>query len=83
MTANSAISRKTEVISISLPPTLVEQLEKLRERFGQSRSAFIAFLINRYSEDSRWNAIYEKGARTARKFSIKSEEDIDRILHEA
>lgn len=77
-----SIQRTTEVISISLPKNIAFRLEEARKHQGQSRSAFIAYLIERISEDSRWEAIYKKGAETARKFKITSEEDIDRILHE-
>lgn len=75
------IQRTTEVISISLPRVIALRLEEARKRRGQSRSAFIASLINRINEDERWERIYKKGAQTARKFKITSEEDIDRILH--
>lgn len=76
------IQRNTEVISISLPKEIAFRLEEVRKRLGQSRSAFIASLINRISEDERWERLYKKGAETAKKFKITSEEDIDRILHE-
>lgn len=75
------IQRTTEVISISLPKVIALRLEAARKRQGQSRSAFIASLINRINEDERWERIYKKGTKTARKFKITSEEDIDRILH--
>ena len=75
------IQRTTEVISISLPKIIAVRLEVARKRQGQSRSAFITSLINRISEDGRWEKIYKKGVETARKFKITSEEDIDHILH--
>ena len=75
------IQRTTEVISISLPKEIAFRLEEARRRQGQSRSAFIASLINQISEDERWERIYKKGTETAKRFKITSEEDIDRILH--
>lgn len=57
-------------------------MEKTRISRGQSRSAFIAALIDEGAEEARWHKIYKKGAETASKFKITSEEDIDRILHE-
>ncbi|MBI1961416.1 MAG: ribbon-helix-helix protein, CopG family, partial [Parcubacteria group bacterium] len=41
------IARTTNVISISLPPTTVKKLERIRKRQGQSRSAFISALIDK------------------------------------
>lgn len=76
------IRRTTEVISVSLPKGVAMKLEKARKLRGQSRSAFIASLVDQTTEDERWQRIYKKGAETARRFKITSEDDIDRILHE-
>jgi len=73
----------TEVVSISLAKPIVNKLERARIARGQTRSAFIAALIDQASDDQRWQAIYKKGSETASRFKITSEEDIDRILHEA
>lgn len=73
----------THVISVSIPKNIVGKLEKVRKIRGQSRSAYIASLIDANAEDEKWQRIYKKGAETARTFKITSEDDIDRILHEA
>lgn len=77
------IQRTTHVISISMPKKVALKLEKSRQTRGQSRSAFIASLIDSVSEEERWQRIYQRGTKTARDFKITSEDDIDRILHEA
>lgn len=73
----------THVISVSIPKNVAEKLEKTRKIRGQSRSAFITSLIDQTAENEKWQRIYKKGVDTARKFKITSEDDIDRILHEA
>ena len=70
------------MVSISLPKSTVGRLERERKLRGQSRSAFIASMIDKVAEDQRWERIYKRGAKTARKFGITSEDDVDRILHE-
>lgn len=77
------IQRTTEVISVSLPKNVAQKLEWARKVEGQSRSAFIASMIEQIAEDKRWQRIFQKGEQTARKFKITSEDDIDRLLHEA
>ncbi len=77
-----SIYRNTEVVSVSLPKSTAQKLEKERKIKGQSRSAFVASLIDQITEDARWTRIYQKGAQTAKAFGITGEEDIDRILHE-
>lgn len=77
------IQRTTEVVSVSLPKKVVEKMDWARKIRGQNRSSFISALISRIAEEERWQRIYKRGAKTARKFKITSEEDIDRLLHEA
>lgn len=77
------IIRNTEVISVSLSKSTAQKLDRERIMRGQSRSALIASLIDQAFEDQRWQRIYKLGEKTAKKFGITSEEDIDRILHEA
>ena len=81
LTTNTA--RTSQVISVSLMPEMFKRMENARISSGQSRSSFITDLIARYTEDQRWQKIYQKGAETAEKFNITSESDIDKILHEA
>lgn len=75
------IQRNTEVISVSLPKSVAQRLEEARKQRGQSRSAFVASLIDQMAEEQRWQNIYRKGTKTAKVMGITSEEDIDRILH--
>lgn len=77
------IQRSTQVISISVPQNVARKLDQARNLRGQTRSAFIASMIDQQTEDQRWQRIYAKGQKTAKKFKITSEEDIDRILHES
>lgn len=77
------IQRTTHVISVSLPRKVALKLEQEREKSGQTRSAYISSLIDQATEEKRWQGIYKLGEKTARRFKITSEEDIDRILHEA
>lgn len=76
------IQRNTLVVSVSLSKPVARKLDEERTRFGQSRSAFIASLITKQSEEDRWQRIYTRGQKSAKKLKITSEEDIDRILHE-
>lgn len=71
----------TEVISVSLPKPIVKKLEKARSLRGQSRSSYLANLIEKQTERERWERIFKKGHEVARKLRITSEDDIDRILH--
>lgn len=77
------IIRKTEVVSISLPKQTVKILEEERTKSKQSRSSYIASLIEKERNDREWEQILKWGKETAKKFRVTSEDDIDRILHES
>ena len=51
----------TEVISVSLPKPTVKKLEKVRKLRGQSRSSYLANLIEKEIERERWERIFKKG----------------------
>ena len=76
------IKRKTQVVSVSLPTSIVNKLDEIIAKKHQNRSSFIASLIDKEYEEEQWNYLLKVGRATAKKFNIKSEDDIDRILHE-
>lgn len=39
--------------------------------------------FNKEFENTRWSKLYTKGQETAKKFKVKSETDIDKILHDS
>jgi metal-responsive CopG/Arc/MetJ family transcriptional regulator len=75
--------KKTKVVSISLPKGTLAMLDANRRKRYQTRSSFIASLIEKENDEERWRLIYEEGRRLGKKLKITSEDDVDRILHEA
>jgi metal-responsive CopG/Arc/MetJ family transcriptional regulator len=47
-----------------------------------TRSELLRVAARDYIRSRRWAELREKGARTAAKYGVKSESDVDRILHE-
>lgn len=77
------IRRKTKVVSFSFDPEVILILDKLRQKTGQTRSAYVASLIENYSVKKEWEQIKEWGEETARKFKVTSEEDVYKLLGDA
>lgn len=75
------ITRKTAVVSVSLANDTAFLLDQITKSRNQTKSAYISWLIKNDAESKRWKDIYEQGAKSAKKFNITSEEDIDKILH--
>ena len=74
--------RNSAVISISLPPEVLAILERLSRKTAKSRSEVIKDLLVSYSQDKSWEQIFSWGRQTKEQFSIKSEEDILKIIND-
>lgn len=73
--------RTTKVTSISLPPKLLRQAERLARREGRTKSELLREALRRYVADSRWRELQEFGRSQSRKLGIK-ESDVERFLQE-
>ena len=71
-----------QVISISLYKKYLNKLDQMSKKEDKSRSQLIRELIDKYETDNLWEDIYEIGRKTAKKFNIKSEEDVLRIIND-
>ena len=73
--------RKTEILSLSLPPRLLEEIEKVTNKENLTRSELIREALRFYfKEKERWKQIRKWGEITKKKFKIKREEDIEKIV---
>ncbi|MCL5884152.1 MAG: ribbon-helix-helix protein, CopG family [Deltaproteobacteria bacterium] len=74
--------RPSKVLSISVPPALWEEIGKLAEKEKMTRSELLRVAARDYIRSRRWAELREKGARTALKFGVRAEAEVDRIIHE-
>ncbi|MGA7104450.1 MAG: ribbon-helix-helix protein, CopG family [Candidatus Deferrimicrobiaceae bacterium] len=74
--------RSSRILSISVPPSLWEEIGKLAERERMTRSELLRVAAREYIRSRSWADLRKKGARTALKFGIKTESDVDRVIHE-
>jgi CopG family transcriptional regulator/antitoxin EndoAI len=73
--------RTTKVTSLSLPPKLLREAERLARREGWTKSELLREALRRYLADSRWRELQEFGRSRARKLGIK-ESDVERLVAE-
>jgi len=71
-----------QVVSISLYKKYLKKLDKMSKKEDKSRSQLVRELIDKYETDKEWEQIREWGRETAKKFNIKSEEDVLRIIND-
>jgi len=74
--------RSSKVLSISVPPSLWDEIGGVAEKEKMTRSELLRVAARDYIRSRRWAELREKGARTGAKYGVKSESDVDRILHE-
>jgi len=79
----SAINRKTKVVSVSLDPKRVKELDRLCELTSQSRSSAISELVRKAAWMKEWDQLRLWGRGTAKKLGITSEEDVYKLLGDA
>ena len=73
--------RTSKVTSLSLPPKLLREAERLARREGRTKSEFLREALRRYLADSRWRELQGFGRSQSRKLGMK-ESDLERLLQE-
>ena len=77
----TSIMRTSKVTSLSLPPKLLREAERLARREGRTKSELLREALRRYVADSRWRELQEFGRSQSRKLRIK-ESDVERLIQE-
>ena len=80
------MGRITKTMTVSLPPRLYDEVEKLAKVEGKTKSELVRDMIRVYEEsldEKRWRRLRRLGQATARRMGITSEADIERLVHEA
>lgn len=74
---------QTQTFNIALPKELVKKIDEVAKREYRNRSELIREAVRRYLQEiDRWERIFEYGKKVGKRMGIKSEEDVDRIIHE-
>ena len=73
--------RTTQVVSLSLPPDLVREAERIAKQEGRTKSELFREALRRYIEERRWRGLQRYGAGRARRVGM-SEGDVERAVQE-
>jgi CopG family transcriptional regulator/antitoxin EndoAI len=76
------MARDTKIITVSLPPEIAAEIDRLAVEENRTRSELVREAFRQYVTYGRWRRIRRRGDQTAREFGIRTEADVDRILHE-
>jgi CopG family transcriptional regulator/antitoxin EndoAI len=73
--------RTSKLVTISLHPELLEEVERLAKEEKRTRSEFFREAIRRYIEEKKWERIYRYGRLKAQEQGL-AEEDVERLVDE-
>ncbi len=79
------MGRKSKVLSISVPPEIARELDNMARTEDKSRSEIFKDMFKTYKEsvaEREWKELFSFGKETAKRFKIKDEEELFRILDE-
>jgi len=73
--------RTSKTTTISLPPKLFRETERLAKAKGMTRSELFRDAMRRYRRDEdEWKELVAYGSRAAVRAGIRSEEDVERLI---
>ena len=75
------MSRRTKVLTFSLPPEMAEQVRQVMEEEGRTMSELIREALRTYMQEREWNRLVRYGQRRAREQGITPEE-VERLVNE-
>ncbi len=77
------MARVSKVVSFSLPPDTASKIESLAKSENRSRSELLREMVRvyeRFQAEAEWQELFSFGEETARRFKIKSEDELFKIL---
>ena len=79
------MSRNSKVLSLSVSPEIALELENIVKTQAKSRSEIFKEMFKTYKEalaEREWRELFSFGNETAKRFKIKDEEELFKILDE-
>ncbi len=75
--------RKTQIVNMSLPLEIYEEVEKLAKKKKTSKSGILKESLEQYiKQEQQWNLINKWGEEKAISLVIKDEKDVEKLIQE-
>ena len=71
--------RTSKILSLSLPPDLLREAERVAKKEGRTKSELFREALRRYIQEQRWVALRRYGAQRVRKLGVK-ESEVERVI---
>jgi CopG family transcriptional regulator/antitoxin EndoAI len=73
--------RTTQTWTVSLPPKLIKEAERVAKQEDRTKSELVREALRMYIEERRWRKLQRETAIKAQALGIKTEQDVDRLVH--
>ena len=74
---------KQETINISLPMDMIREIDRLAKEENVTVDKIMLKALNQYLQNHEvWQKIFKQDEEWAKELGIKSEEDVDDLIHE-
>lgn len=73
--------RSTKVLSLSLPPELALEAERIAKEEGRTKSELFREALRRYIQERNWRELHHYGVRRAQKRDVR-QADVERLIDE-
>ena len=80
------MARTTKTLTVSVPPQLYEEVERIAKLEHKTKSELFRDMLRVYEDfldERRWRDLRRVGTESAKKLGVKTEADIERLVHEA
>lgn len=71
--------RTSKILSLSLPPELLREAERLAKKEGRTKSELFREALRRYIQEQRWAELRRYGAQQVQKLGI-TEPEVERSI---
>jgi CopG family transcriptional regulator/antitoxin EndoAI len=73
--------RTSKILSLSLPPTLLREAERVAKKEGRTKSELFREALRRYLQERQWAALRRYGVQRVTRLGLK-ETDVERLIKE-
>ena len=73
--------RTTRILSLSLPPDLLREAERIAKQEGRTKSELFREALRRYVDERRWRGLQRYGAGRTQRLGM-TEADVARAIQE-
>lgn len=74
--------RNSKVVSVTLPPPLLEQARALAKEENRTMSELVREALRRYQRERAWEELRAVGRAAAERTGVRNEEDVVRVIHQ-